>query len=162
MGKKEEALAALKPLIEARGGRVQRLRIAAAAELMKKGDRTAALTFLEGDEVPIVAARALIQNGKTPPGAIDSAREGIAEFLVRVSADIAAQKLPQVALGYARLATFLAPENSETWLVTSDLLSLAKQPDEALKALDNIAANDPFNEVARDSRVRLLADSRRS
>ncbi len=159
MGREEEGVTALSQVIQGGGGRVQRVRIAAAAQLASHGHRDEALKLLEGDAPPLAAARALVQAKKPVPGAIDSASSGIAEFLVRVAADIAAQRAPQIALNYARLSTFLAPGNSETWLVTSDLLSTSRQTNEALKVLDNIAADDPFAAAARDGRVRLLAAS---
>jgi tetratricopeptide (TPR) repeat protein len=67
-----------------------------------------------------------------------------------------------LALVYARLATFLAPESSETWLITSQLLADEEQHDEALAALANIRADDPFAPGAADNRIRLLAASGRT
>lgn len=157
LGQRDAGLAALEPLIAGEGGRAQRLRIAAAATLQRRRDRDAAAALLAGDKPPIVAARALLAANKPIPGAIDGARSGIAEFLARLSADIAGQNAPGAGVGFARLSTFLAPENSETWLVASDLLAATDHRETALSALDAIPADDPFHAAAQDSRVRLLA-----
>lgn len=159
LGHEKQGLAELAQLTQVEGGRAQRLRIAAAALLADQGDRGEAAKLLEGQDPPMIAARALLAARKPIPGAIDDAREGIAEFLVRLAADIAGQSAPEAALTYARLATFLAPDNSETWLVTSDLLAASDEHQAALAALEPIAADDPFAAAARDGRVRLLAAS---
>jgi tetratricopeptide (TPR) repeat protein len=159
LGEYQEGAEALRQYSEASGGRALRLRVAGAAQLAAEGKRELALGLLQGDAEPIVAARSLIEQGRPVPGAVDGARAGIAEFLVRIATDLAGQNSPGPALHYARLATFLAPENSETWLVVSDLLNSGKQPSEAVAALDNVAAGDPFAALARDTRLRLLAAS---
>ncbi|SMF60616.1 tetratricopeptide repeat protein [Allosphingosinicella indica] len=157
LGQRDAGLAALEPLIAGEGGRAQRLRIAAAATLQRRRDRAAAETLLAGDKPPVAAARAMLAANQPIPGAIDSARSGIAEFLARLAADIAGQNAPGAGVGFARLSTFLAPENSETWLVASDLLAATDHRETALAALDAIPAGDPFRAAVQDSRVRLLA-----
>jgi Flp pilus assembly protein TadD len=101
----------------------------------------------------------LLESGNPIPGAIVDASSGIAEFLVRIAIDLKAQNVDRLALVYARLATFLAPENSETWLVTSQLLADEEQFPDALAVLANIRADDPFAPGAQDNRIRLLAAS---
>jgi Flp pilus assembly protein TadD len=51
---------------------------------------------------------------------------------------------------------FLAPENSETWLVTAELLQAQNKPREALAVLGNVRPDDPFAAQAADGRTRLL------
>jgi tetratricopeptide (TPR) repeat protein len=141
------------------GGRSIRLRIAGAALLARKGDRQRALSLLQGDAAPIVAARKLVEARRPIPGEISTAAAGVAEFLVRVAIDLQRQNVTPLALTYARLATFLAPENSETWLVTSELLAAREQQAEALAVLGNIRPDDPFAGGVGDSRIRLLVAS---
>src|SRR3546814_18640847 len=64
---------------------------------------------------------------------IDGAKAGVAEFLVRIAIDLHRQNVTPLALTYARLSTFLAPENSETWLVTRELLAAREQRQAALE-----------------------------
>src|SRR3546814_14410601 len=88
---------------------------------------------------------------------IDGSKAGVAEFLVRIAIDLHRQNVTPLALTYARLSTFLAPENSETWLVTSELLAAREQRQEALEVLTHVAPADPFAGNAADGRTRLLA-----
>ena len=154
-GKRTEATAELIKLTESGGARAQRLRIAAAASLQRK-DRESAEALLAGDTAPIRAARELLANRKPIPAAISSARAGVAELLARVAVDLHGQSATALGLAHARLSTFLAPENSETWLVTSELLAAQGKNREALAVLANIDAEDPFAASATDSRAKLL------
>ena len=154
-GKRKVAAAELVKLTETGGARAQRLRIAGAASLGRK-DRESAAALLAGEAAPIRAARDLLAKRKSIPGAITSARAGVAEFLARVAVDLHGQNATALGLAHARLSTFLAPENSETWLVTSELLAAQGKNREALAVLANIAPDDPFAGSATDSRARLL------
>jgi tetratricopeptide (TPR) repeat protein len=151
-----KGVAELIQVSDAAGFRGSRLRIAGAALLVRKGKRKEAAQLLAVDTEPVVAARALLDARRQIPGEISGARSGIAEFLVRIAADLNAQNVDALALSYARLATFLAPENSETWLMTAELLGSAEKPREALQVLTQVAADDPFAGTVKDSRVRLL------
>ena len=157
LGHEEEGIAELDKFLTEGGGRAHRLRIAAAALLADRGKRRQAIELLKGNEAAVAAARRLVEAKKPIPGKIDDGAAGVAEFLVRLAVDLHRQDLTKVALTYARLATFLAPENSETWLVTSELLAADKQPRAAIDALAAIPAGDPFAATARDVRIRLLA-----
>jgi tetratricopeptide (TPR) repeat protein len=161
-GKSKEGVDQLLAVSEAASARAVRLRLAGAATLQQKGNRADALRLLEGEAAPLAAARRLLESGKPIPGAIADAPSGIAEFLVRVAIDLKAQDVDPLALIYARLATFLAPESSETWLITSQLLADEEQHADALAALANIRADDPFAPGATDNRIRLLAASGRT
>ena len=156
LGREAEGTAGLAKVTADGGGRGSRLRIAAAALLAKRGKRAEALGLLQGDEEPVAAARRLVEARKDLPGEIDSAAAGVAEFLVRIAIDLHRQDVTPLALTYARLATFLAPDNSETWLVTSELLSARDQKADALAVLGNIKPADPFASGLGDMRVKLL------
>ncbi|MGS1017438.1 tetratricopeptide repeat protein [Allosphingosinicella humi] len=156
LGRKAEGLAALTKVIRDGGARAQRLRIGTAALLVHQGDRSGALALLQGDDASIATARALVEKRKPVPGALDSAPAGIAEFMVRLALDLHRQNVTPLGLTFARLSTFLAPTNSETWLVTSELLAAMDQQDEALEVLAKVPAGDPFADTADDSRIRML------
>lgn len=156
LGRKAEGLAALGNVVKDGSARAQRLRIGAAASLARQGDRTGARALLQDGDGPIAAARALVEKRKPLPGALDSVPAGIAEFMVRLALDLHRQNVTPLGLSFARLSTFLAPDNSETWLVTSELLAAMDQHGEALKVLANVPEFDPFAGTADDSRIRML------
>jgi Flp pilus assembly protein TadD len=141
------------------GPRGARLRIAAAALLAARGEREAALALLEGNGAPIAAARALIQAGRPVPGAMAAADAGMAELLVRLSLDLHSQDLTALASMFARLSTWLAPDNSETWMVAAELLAQQDRERLAVPLLANVAAGDPFAITVRDQRIRMLLEA---
>ncbi|WP_324750105.1 tetratricopeptide repeat protein [Sphingomonas sp. LY54] len=158
-GDEPQGVAELLATAPGSGGRASRLRIAGAAELARKGKRDAALLLLQGDDEPVVAARRLLDARKPIPGAIGGAETGVAEFLVRIAIDLNRQDVAPLALAFARLATFLAPDNSETWIVTSQLLGARDQQAEGLAVLANVPAGDPFAGSVEDHRIALLVDA---
>ncbi|HEY5722420.1 MAG TPA: tetratricopeptide repeat protein [Allosphingosinicella sp.] len=161
-GRSEEGVAALVEELDDAGARAPRLRIAAAGQLARKGDRKRALALLEGDSEALVAARAALSAGGRLRGEIGSPSAGIAELFVRIALDLESQDVPTLALDFARLATFLDSGNSETWIVTSQLLAGAGQHEGALAALDRVSAGDPFAGSAENSRIDLLVAAGRT
>jgi len=153
---KTQGVPELLSVAEALGPRASRLRIAGAATLARKGERKAAEALLAGEAESITAARAMLAAGKPIPGAVDSASAGVAELLIRIAADLGSQNVDDLALSYARLATFLAPTNSEAWLLTAVLLGEKDRHRDALAAIGNVAADDPYAEAVQDARIRLL------
>ena len=140
------------------GPRAMRLRLAAAATLARRGERARALALLEGDDAPLVVARRLVEAGRPLPGAIDGAAAGMAELLVRLSLDMHAQDLVAVAAGFARLATWLAPDSSQSWMIAAELLAQDDRHQAAVALLGHVGADDPYAGAARDQRIRLLTD----
>ncbi|MGZ8998882.1 MAG: tetratricopeptide repeat protein, partial [Allosphingosinicella sp.] len=145
----------------AAGGRAGRLRFAAAATLADRHKRQAAYALLDGQDPTTLAARALIERGRLP-GAIDTPNAGLAELLVRLSLDLHSQDLTPLALSFARIALWLAPDNSETWMIAAELLAARDRENEAVRLLDRVAATDPFAAQVRDQRVRLLVQAEES
>jgi Flp pilus assembly protein TadD len=162
MGKQSEGVAAINALQLPDGARSARLRIAAAAELEKRHQHDAALAILVGSSSAIGRARAMLTAGQKLPGAIDTPADGIAELYVHVAADLNRQQAAPLALSFARIATMLAPDTSESWLVTASLLSLGGANDAALDAVNHVSPDDPFAGSARDTRVMLLVRAGRS
>ncbi|HEY0012262.1 MAG TPA: hypothetical protein VGB79_05360 [Allosphingosinicella sp.] len=141
--------------------RALRLRIAGAALLARRGDRDEALQLLAGPGEPLARAREAVQERRALRGEISTANAGVAEFLARLSLDLNAQEVRPLALSFARLATFLAPENSETWLIVAELLGAQDRHAAALSALAHVPADDPFAGTALDLRVRNLIEAGR-
>ena len=158
MGKDSEGIATINALQLPDGARSARLRIAAAATLDKRRKHDEAIAMLVGDSAPIRNARDTLNAHGKLSGAIDTPSAGIAELYIRIAADLARQATP-LALGFARTATWLAPDASEPWLVTSNLLSMGGATDAAIEALGHVAPNDPFNGSARDARLAMLVQS---
>jgi len=140
------------------GPRGARLRVAGAALLARRGDRAGALALLEGNGAPIVAARRRIEARRPLPGAIASADAGMAELVVRLALDLQSQDLTPLAAMFARLGTWLAPDNSEAWMVAAELLSHDGRQRIAVPLLANVGAEDPFAITVRDQRIRILLD----
>ena len=138
------------------GPRTTRLRLAGAATLARRGDREAALSLLQGNEAPIVAARELLEAGQPLPGGMTSATAGLADVLIRLALDMHAQELTAVAGSFARIATWAAPDNGQAWLIAAELFGQQDRRDTAVALLANVAAGDPYASAARDQRIRLL------
>jgi Flp pilus assembly protein TadD len=159
MGKTDEGIAALRPLVGEGGGRATRFAVIGAAALQRAGKRDAAIALLAGDNTALLAARKRIAAGASLPGGISDPAQGVAELLIRIAADMYHQKPSAVALLPARMASFLDPANSEVWLVVANMLGDAGQSAPALAVLERIPASDPFAAGARDARLQLLAAS---
>ncbi|MDB5690554.1 MAG: hypothetical protein JWL91_2430, partial [Sphingomonas bacterium] len=141
------------------GGRGPRLRLAAATKLAADGDREGALALLGDLPGPAAAARARLAAGGTLRGAVSDPATGIAELLVRVGIDVSRERVTPLALNMVRLATFLAPNDSEAWLATAELLASSGHADAALAALGRIPTDDPLAEGARVARMQLLVSN---
>jgi tetratricopeptide (TPR) repeat protein len=156
MGRREEGISALRAASINRP-LPTRLRLIAAQALASEGQKDRALALLDGDEPTLAAARALINAGKRLPAPVDSPSSGIAALFARVASDFGQQQLAPVGLVLARYATFLAPQDASSWLVTADLLGTMRRLDGALDALSHIGNDDPLAGTAFAVRVALLS-----
>ncbi len=161
-GKAKEGALALAPLLEDQSIRSQRLRIAAAAMLARKAGGKDALAILQGDSEALAEARRRIGAGERLGGEIVAPADGMALLLGRMALDLNGQDVPQLALSFARLATFLAPENSESWLIAADLLAGQGRYEAALAALAKVGRDDVFAGTAADRRMTILVESSRT
>jgi tetratricopeptide (TPR) repeat protein len=161
-GKAREGAAALAPLLPDESIRSQRLRIGAAAMLARKGLREEAATLLQGEADALAEARRRLQAGKSPGGPILTPAEGMAELLSRMALDLNGQEVPQLALSFARLATFLAPDSAEAWMIAADLLAGQGQHEAALAALARVPSTDVFAATAADRRMTVLVEANRT
>lgn len=161
-GKAKEGAHALASLLPDESIRSQRLRIAAAAMLARKGLRKEALSLLQGEAEALAEARHRLASGKSPGGEILTPAAGMAELLGRMALDLNGQEVPQLALSFARLATFLAPESAEAWLIAADLLSAQGRHEAALAALAKVPRDDVFAATAADRRMTVLVEANRT
>jgi Flp pilus assembly protein TadD len=160
-GRRAEAVEAVKLVPAAADGRAERLRIAVAALLAPQGSKAEALQVLEGGSPVLDAARAQVAvNGKLAvadtPGAA-----GLAALFLAISRDLNAQDVRAPALAFARLATFAAPQPSDGWMATAELLAASGRTDAAIAALSHVARDDPFAHDAGTRRLALLFQSGR-
>ncbi len=139
---------------------VVRVRIAAAASLaaQRKTAEAKAVLAAGGAEPALdAAARRLAAGRSIEPGPLD-ARQGVALLLTRLAGDLSREKPVPLALVFARVATFLAPETGETWLVAGDVLLRSGRAGAALTAYDHIPPRDWMAAVARTHRGAALSD----
>ncbi|MDB5692383.1 MAG: repeat-containing protein [Alphaproteobacteria bacterium] len=161
LGRTAEGKAALEPLLKEEGVRSARLRVAAAAILARKGDHAGADALLQGESVILLRARQRLAAKGQLDGGMAAPAAGVADFLLRVAVDLNAQQVQEMALSFSRIATFLAPDNGEAWLLSAELLSARKRPDAALAALSHVATDDPLAENAIERRLVILAEAGR-
>jgi Flp pilus assembly protein TadD len=160
-GRKKEGLAALAAL-DAAGDIPPRLRLAAAAQLARRGARPEAIALLEGDAPAIAAARGRLALGQPLKGTIATASEGVAEVLQRFGIDAAAAEAPELALALARIAGFAAPHAAPPRLLAAELLARQGRHALALTAASAVARDDPLHVEAADLRLRILSESGRT
>ena len=159
LGRVEEGVTALRaPRTGSIDAMSPHVRLVAADALAATGQKERALALIDGNDQALVIATRLISAGKRLRAPVDRPETGIAMLLVRVSADLGRQRLIPVAFTFARLATFLAPQDASGWVVTADILGTLKRQTAAIASLDHIAADDPLAPAADALRVALLAD----
>ncbi len=161
LGRTDEAREAYMPLLGVDSGRAIRMRLAAAAMLAKAGARDQALAMLEGEDVTLTRARVVVAAGGIPAGGVSTPAEGLGELLARIAADLGGSNASTMALTAARLSSFVAPRNAESWLIIADLLTDDGKPAAAIDALDQIRADDPFRARALSSKAALLLGEKR-
>jgi len=123
---------------------VVRVRIAAAASLAaqrRNAEATAVLAAGGSDPALGAAAKRLAAGRMIEPGPLDP-RQGVALLLTRLAGDLSHEKPVPLALTFARVATFLAPETGETWLVAGDVLLRSGRASAALAAYYRIPPRD--------------------
>lgn len=132
------------------------LRTAEADARAMAGDREAALKLLSGDDPTIVAARQRLEAGKRIGVLAPDAGRGIGWMMARLASDLSRDKPVPLALLFARVATFMAPELTPTWLICGDVLARSEQRESALLAYAEIPAGDPLAAAAKDRRAGVL------
>lgn len=146
------------PLQPESGLRAQHLRLLAAAEFAARGDRAKALAFASGDQPAMIAARREIEADRALPHRLDTAAEGVAEFLARVAIDFSRQQVGAEGVLLARLAAYLAPDSAQPLMIAAELQA-EREPAAAARLLGAIGDGSPFAQTARDIRLRYLSQS---
>jgi tetratricopeptide (TPR) repeat protein len=137
------------------------LRLAAAVELAKKGQKSAALALLNGDDSAARGAQKLIEAGKPLAGAVDQPSEGVAALLSRVASDLMRDRATPAALTLARLASFSAPNDDMARLVLAQALLANGKADAAMETLDQIKPTTIFAGALNELRIETLQQAGR-
>lgn len=153
---RKEVIADIRKLVAANDTRALRLQLAAASVLAKRGEKADARSILEGRAPELAAARSALDAGNVPAGAIDTPALGLAELFAQLAVDVKGEGRSPISLQLARLATYLAPENSAAAIAAADLLGANGYPETALTLLNRISSDDPLWESARQERGGIL------
>jgi tetratricopeptide (TPR) repeat protein len=93
------------------------------------------------------------------PARVKGPAEGLSPLLVHLATDLARQQYAPVGKIMARMATYAAPDNDESWLVLAELLQRTQRGDLALVALAHVSPANPVADDARALRIALLNDA---
>lgn len=161
-GRYREAAAAYHDLRAGAGAGISFLAVGEADALAEAGDRGAAQTLLEGAG-DTVAVQALVRlKAHKRIGALAAEpRSGVAWVCARLATDLSRDKPVALAIVFARVATFLAPENAAFWLIAGDVLSRSGFGQAALGAYSRVADSSPLAAAARAHRAEILSESGR-
>jgi tetratricopeptide (TPR) repeat protein len=136
------------------------LRVGEADALAAGGDKAAALARLAGDDAVLAGARARLAAGRRIGAIAPDARHGLGLAMARLATDLAREQTSSqatdLALVFARVASFLAPDAAATWLVVADVLSAGGRHEAALAALDKVQRSDALAAVAAARRAQVF------
>lgn len=99
----------------------------------------------------IAANRVKIRARQVPPSRLGAPRKALSEALVQAAAELMSDNARAPALLYARLGSFMAPENDDAHLLLGNLLSIDGHQEAALTALRKI---DPDSDLYLQSKLR--------
>jgi tetratricopeptide (TPR) repeat protein len=156
LGRWDEAAAAYRQARAGGGPAPMFLRQGQADALLMAGRREEALAVLYAGDPPTAAARARLLAGKRLGPLAPDPRHGLAWLTLRLSGDLARERAEPLALLFARLSTWLAPELPVGWLATSDALGRAGLQQAALDALRQAPAGFGLEALVRARSADLL------
>jgi tetratricopeptide (TPR) repeat protein len=136
-------------------------RLAAAAQLASKGEKTAALDLLKGEDSAMRVARALVEAGKPIGGAVNKPNAGVAALFSRVASDLMRDRVTPAALTLARLASFSEGEDEIVQLGLAQALLANGKVDGALATLDQVKSASIFSGAVNELRVEALQQAGR-
>ncbi len=135
------------------------------AELDQREKAVALIDDVFGSNPDPVFARLRADLLDGTPVSYDVARtgaEGIGEVLHAVGAALTGEAAPGFALIYARLASFLNPDNSDAVLLSAALLEEMEQFDLATRVYDSVDPDHPAYVDAEIGRAQALRDAGRA
>ena len=156
-GRYAEAATAYADLRSGTGGGISFLRQGEADARAESGDRAGAMALLTGDDPTLAVARARLAAGKRIGALAPDPRRGIGWMASRLATDLSRDKPVPLALLFARMGTFLAPDVAATWLICGDVLARGGRNTTALLAYDAVPADDALAGAAAPRRAEVLA-----
>ncbi|MBO9711788.1 tetratricopeptide repeat protein [Sphingomonas sp.] len=150
LGRANEGLAALGPLLALDGDERQDLRIDAALLLAGTGKRDAARGLL-GGAPGLAPLRDKLGKGTTP-----SAAFGTARLLLSLAADIAQEDASPLSILLTRCALLLDPEDDRARLFLAEALSRSGADRLALDVLAQVKPTSPYARGAEAGRIAAL------
>lgn len=157
LGRWDEAAAAYRQARAGGGPAVAVLRQGQADALAMAGRRDEALAVLFPSDRQTAVARQKLEAGGRLGLVAPDARTGLAWMFIRLSADVARERAEPLALLFARLASFMAPEQPLVWVGVGDLLGRSGQNQAALAALAKVPGGYGLDELVRGRQADLLA-----
>lgn len=156
LGRWDAAANAYRQVRASNGTAAAFLRQAQADALVMAGRKDEALAVLFPSDRPTSVARQRLEAGRRLGPLAPDARNGIAWMFLRLSDDLARERAEPLALFFARLASFMAPEQPLSWLSVADHLAKSGQHQAALTALARVPAGLGLDELARSRRAEAL------
>ena len=159
LGRWDEAATAYRQARAGGGPALLFLRQGQADALAMAGKRDEALAVLYPSDRPTAAARERLLAGKRLGPLAAEPRQALAWLAARLAVDLARERSEPLALMFARLGSFMAPDMPIGWLTVGDMLGRAGQTQAALAALDNVPAGLGLEEAVRARRAEVLEDA---
>ncbi|MBU6164900.1 MAG: tetratricopeptide repeat protein [Alphaproteobacteria bacterium] len=156
LGRWDDAAAAFRQVRGGSGPATALLRQAHADALVMAGRKDEALALLFPSDRPTAVARQRLAAGKRLGPLAPDARSAIGWLYLRLSDDLARERAEPLALLFARLASFLMPEQPLPWLAVGDHLGRSGQNQAALAALARVPAGLGLDELVRSRRADIL------
>lgn len=156
LGRWDEAAAAYREARLGGGVAAMFMRQGQADALMMAGRREEALAVLFPSDQPTAAARERLLAGKRLGLLVNEPRQALAWLSVRLASDLARERAGPLALLFARLSSFLAPELPASWLTVGEVLGGAGQAQAALAALARVPSGVGLDEIVRARRAEVL------
>ncbi|WP_353216062.1 hypothetical protein [Sandarakinorhabdus sp.] len=156
LGRWDEAAAAYRQARSGGGVAGIFLRQGQAHALAMAGNRDEALAVLFPNDQPTAAARARLQAGKPIGLLVAEPRQALAWLSIRLAGDLARERAEPLAVLFARLSSFLAPDVPASWLTVADILSRSGQSDAALAALARVPDGLGLQYLVRARRADVL------
>jgi Flp pilus assembly protein TadD len=144
------------------GGAPLFLKLGQADALVMAGRRDDALALLSPVDRATAIVRSELQAGRRPGALVTEPRHGLSWLAMRLAGDLGREQAAAPALAFARLGSFLSPEQAAPWLLLADLLVPAGQPQAALAALSRLPPAGPHAAQGRARRADALTRSGRS
>lgn len=156
LGRWDEAAIAYRQARVGGGIAAMFMRQGQADALAMAGRRDEALAVLFPGDPATAAARARLEGGKRLGLLVNEPRQALAWLSMRLAGDLARERAEPLAMLFARLGSFMAPELPATWLTAGDVLGGAGYSQAALAALARVPSGLGLDASVRARRAEVL------